>query len=65
MRAVASVAQEIERLADYVLPGRQAAARNEALRQVARRLQRLDACAQRRSSLERRQRQRLLGSTRF
>jgi hypothetical protein len=45
MRAVASLPQEIESLVDHVLPGRQTAARNEALRQVARRLQHMDARA--------------------
>jgi hypothetical protein len=45
MRAVASLPQEIESLADHVLSGRQTAARNEALRQVARRLQHIDTRA--------------------
>ena len=43
MRNVLSISQEIDRLADHVLPGRQTAARNEALRQVVHRLRRVDA----------------------
>jgi hypothetical protein len=58
MRAVLSIAEEIERLAGQATPGREAAVRNECWRQITRRMQRADT---RRQPAERRPRLRLAG----